>query len=348
MHTYFDIAIPIAWPDQTARGDEAWFAFLKRIGLVKNLNFKIGHAAILLIERHSGQVLYFDFGRYICPRGYGRARSASSDPRLTIKTIAQFQTDQKLTNLEAILEELESMAMATHGAGPLYCSVAESISFQKAEKFAAALVDQGPVLYGALAAGNNSCSRYVAQIMCEGMMQNDPRISKILYPESLKASPISNVANANGKGALYCYEQKTLHSLTWTRWESLKFQVQQLTDNFSASRAKQLPPDTHLGYIQEPERPKHIPTQAQWLGGLGEGCWYALVPEPDAYYIHRYNALGELDYRVAGSTADSFDEQAPYQFTYKVHHQQHILHQQGKDIPFLSNKLNYQQIKQSI
>lgn len=69
MDRYADIAISIAWPDQTARGDERWMSLLKRIGIVKNLNFRVGHAAIVLIERNTGQLRYFDFGRYITPRG---------------------------------------------------------------------------------------------------------------------------------------------------------------------------------------------------------------------------------------------------------------------------------------
>ncbi|SJN26730.1 hypothetical protein FM107_05040 [Sphingobacterium sp. JB170] len=48
-------------PDETALGDEKWMAFFKQIGIVKNLHFKVGHAAILLIERNSGKILYYDF-----------------------------------------------------------------------------------------------------------------------------------------------------------------------------------------------------------------------------------------------------------------------------------------------
>src|SRR5690554_2419032 len=96
-----DIALPIAWPDQTARGDEKWMRLLKRIGVVKNLNFRVGHAAIVLISRTDGQARYFDFGRYIAPRGYGRARSASSDPRLRLDTRARFdRRTGQLANLE--------------------------------------------------------------------------------------------------------------------------------------------------------------------------------------------------------------------------------------------------------
>jgi hypothetical protein len=106
MHQYNDLAIPIAWPDQTARGDELWMAALKKLGVVKNLNFKVGHAAIVLIERKTGHLRYFDFGRYITPRGFGRARSSQFDPRLELTTVAEFSDSGELLNFEEILLEL--------------------------------------------------------------------------------------------------------------------------------------------------------------------------------------------------------------------------------------------------
>lgn len=348
MHTYQDIAIPIAWPDQTARGDELWFKVLKAVGIVKNLNFRIGHAAILLIERNSGQVKYFDFGRYICPRGYGRARSAAFDPRLTVHTLAQFSTARELLNLEEILAELSTMEEATHGGGRLLCSVSQDISFQKAAAYAEALVNKGPVLYGALAAGNNSCSRYVAQILVEGMMQDDKRISKILYPESLKASPTSNVVNANLDGIVYCYAKQHLEQWKMNRKESLKFQVYQLTDNFSSKRSKDLPQDAVLGLLGEPARPAHIPKHATWLGGLGEGCWFALSEQGDHYEITKYNYKGAVDYTVAVNPIGKFDSLAKFEFTYDIHYKQHIIKQVENNITFLAKEVLSNQIKQSI
>src|SRR5690606_6246305 len=115
MYTFNDIAIPISWPDKTALGDEKWMAFLKQIGLVKNLHFKVGHAALLLIERNSGAIRYFDFGRYLTPRGYGRARSALFDPRLEIFTKALITPRGEIQNLEEILTELCEKEEATQG-----------------------------------------------------------------------------------------------------------------------------------------------------------------------------------------------------------------------------------------
>ncbi|UZJ65769.1 hypothetical protein OKW96_06270 [Sphingobacterium sp. KU25419] len=78
--TYHDFALILSWPDATIRGDEKWMMFFKKIGIVKNLNFKVGHTGVVLISAKTGELLYYDFGRYISPRGYGRARSKDSDP----------------------------------------------------------------------------------------------------------------------------------------------------------------------------------------------------------------------------------------------------------------------------
>ena len=51
---------------------------------------RVGHAAICLINPQTHEVLYYDFGRYITPRGYGRARNKYTDPLLELKTKATF------------------------------------------------------------------------------------------------------------------------------------------------------------------------------------------------------------------------------------------------------------------
>src|SRR5690606_30845867 len=168
MYTFNDIAIPISWPDKTALGDEKWMAFLKQIGLVKNLHFKVGHAAILLIERNSGSILYFDFGRYLSPRGYGRARSALFDPRLAIDTKAQIGRQCEIMNIEEVVEELCKKEGATQGGGRTVFSICKQVSFSNSVAYAEKLVAEGPILYGALARENNGCSRLVAQLLTEG------------------------------------------------------------------------------------------------------------------------------------------------------------------------------------
>src|SRR5690606_21299449 len=165
LEEHQDLAFVMAWPDQTARGDERWMAVLKQLGIVKNLNFKVGHAAMVLIHRKTGSLAYFDFGRYITPRGYGRARSVESDPRLALETRAQIDKKGHIVNLDVILDELHQIEDATHGGGRLFFSIAKGLSYVAAHRFASHIVEQGPIKYGAIASGNNSCSRYVAQVL---------------------------------------------------------------------------------------------------------------------------------------------------------------------------------------
>lgn len=350
MNPYNDLAIPIAWPDQTARGDEKWLAMLKKIGIVKNLNFKVGHAAVVLIRRQDGICRYFDFGRYITPRGYGRARSEAFDPRLHLETNAMFDATDKLINFEELLEELVRKSNVTHGAGRLVCSVAGGVSFDKGVAFAESVVDRGPVLYGALAPDNNNCSRYVAQILVHGMRKGDGRRRKILYPESIKASPTSNVVNAVRKSQIFFYDQGKLEERKMNRWDSLKFQMNLLRPNFFSTDSETLPDDGVLGFMNEPVRPTSVPPDAHWLGGMGEGCWFHFNQNTEeGECITRYNHLGDIDYCVYGSHEHQLDKNIGRpQFSYDVHHQRHTLLFGTKMVTFKTSIIDPIRVKQSI
>lgn len=333
LEEYQDLALVIAWPDQTARGDEAWMSLLKKIGVVKNLNFRVGHAAILLVERCSGQLAYYDFGRYITPRGYGRARSAASDPRLTVQTLARVNGVGHILNLQEILNELSGMEEATHGGGRLFFSVAQGLSFRLASQYAQGLVDAGPIKYGALAAGNNSCSRFVAQVLLAGWAPGIRQRRSVALPECLKPSPMSNVVNASYDGVVCCYHDHTLIRKRMTRWHSLALQMDLLLHNLSAKRAKHLPCDQKPGCMDEPPRPPSVPKQAQWLGGIGEGAWYVLEWESlSKPTVTRYGRDGQVDYRVNCQPETGFNPDQPYAFTYDCHYQRHVVVQNGQSV----------------
>lgn len=334
MELYHDIAIPIAWPDQTARGDEKWLKLMKWLGIVKNLNFRVGHAAIVLASKSTGEIRYFDFGRYITPRGMGRARSAESDPRLKLYTKAVIDHQGNLLNLEEILGELAQIEEATHGGGRLLCSICKGISFEQGCKFAEDLVRNGPILYGPLARNNNSCSRYVAQIMVKAMPAGDRRIRPIFYPEFIKASPTSNVVNAATTQTVYCYENRRMDSWQMNRSQSFRFQVGLLKDNFTSSGAKLLSDDKIIGHTEKPVRHPDIPQQAQWLGGIGEGRWFVLSLENNQFYISRYQQNGVHEYTIRCTPDTHFEIDNQYAFTYDIHHKKHVLNQNSKRVVF--------------
>lgn len=323
MPIYKDIAIPLAWPDKTAYGDEKWMAWLKRMGIVKNLNFKVGHAAILLVERQTGEVAYFDFGRYIAPRGYGRARSKVFDPRLEMSTTARFDTsDSTLTNLDEILSELSAKEEFTHGGGKLLFSLAENVNFQHASDYASALVERGPIPYGALAVGNNSCSRYVAQTLVAGMVRGDRRVRRLYYPECLKSSPTSNVVNATNEKFIYCHEDGQLEQWPMSRATSLRFQWGLLQDNLSHKRSALLAKDGLPVLLNEPKMPSMLPPTAQWLGGIGEGMWFVLAAHNGNighYRMTAYTQGGREIYHADLYCGDeAFDFNQPHRISMKM------------------------------
>ncbi|SEK67293.1 hypothetical protein SAMN05421740_102399 [Parapedobacter koreensis] len=334
LEAYQDLAMVIAWPDKTARGDEFWMALLKQLGIVKNLNFKVGHAAIVLINRRSGALAYYDFGRYVTPRGYGRARDAESDPRLKLFTQARFDQQGNIGNLKTVLAELEQIEYATHGGGRLLFSVISELSYAASSQFAQCIVARGPIKYGAIAQGNNSCSRFVAQVLLAGLPARHPARIRIGLPESLKASPVSNVVNASPDKIIYCHQGNVLESLRMTRWQSLRFQVGLLCHNLSSAKAKDLPCDREPGSMGEPEKPTSVPESACWLGGIGEGAWYSLEngDVPAQFIVTRYATDGSEDYCVDCIAKHPIDLSLPYTFTYHCHYQRHILIQNGKQI----------------
>ncbi len=326
-----DVLIPLSWPDQTARGDEKWMAFFARIGIVKNLNFRVGHAAILLVERASGQIKYFDFGRYLVPRGYGRARSARFDPRLIIQVSASFDQHGEISNLQEIFDELYVKQVATHGGGRTLFSICKGISYRRAEAYADQIVATGPILYGALAKNHNSCSRFVAQVLTEAMPANDSRRRKILYPESLKASPTSNVVNAATQiDDIFCYYEHHIKAMPMRRIASLRFQVDLLKDNFSHKGGAKLGCDKVPGMVQYGRKPASVPSNAQWIGGIGEGAWFALtVLEKSIYQLKRYDAGGELLYAQTMVADEGFSPHDDFRFTYHFSFEKHCILQRG-------------------
>ncbi len=331
IRSFNDYAIVIAWPDQTARGDEAWMALLKRAGIVKNLNFKIGHAAIVLVNHYTGALSYYDFGRYITPRGYGRVRSAGTDPRLTLHTRAVLSKTGEISNLAAIAAELKSKEEATHGGGRMFFSVIDRLSCSMGAAFAASLIREGVVRYGALAPGNSSCSRFVAQTLLVALQIRHPSRKFLLFPETIKASPMSNVVNASLKRQIYCYDQGELRQWSMNRFRSLLFQTRLLTENLRHASAANLPDDSYPGSLEEPVRPAHLPTQAQWLGGIGEGAWFSLTRHSEqVYLITRYNSCGLVDYEVAGTADRSFFVDLPYAFTYYCRADKHQILQNDR------------------
>lgn len=317
--TYHDMALILTWPDATIRGDEKWMMFFKKIGIVKNLNFKVGHTGVVIIKRNTGEMLFYDFGRYIAPRGYGRARSKFSDPRLEIKLNAKFENDE-IINLKEIVEQFEILKPAMYGDGILYFSIAHNINFELAKAYGDDCVHQGTYPYGAVARHNNNCSRFITRMLIRSSKQYS-WYHGINFPETIKASPISNVVNAVSDRMIYTFTpQEGLKRFRMNRWQSFGFLLKKLRDNVTQKKADLLPDDLIIGCMDFSSRPIAVPKDAQYLGGVGDGAWFSILPAPEGkVIIKRFTTHGELEYVILGQAVESLDLSQPFEITYDSH-----------------------------
>jgi len=296
--SHLDTAIVIAWPECTARGDERLLIFLKKAGVLKNLNMRVGHAAICLINPQSNEVLYYDFGRYITPRGFGRARNKYTDPDLTLQTKAIFDSNEDLQNIEEIASELESKSKYTHGYGPLVFSVSKTINFIKAKSYADDMITKGYFPYNGLIKTASNCARYVTETM-KAANEDGTVGTKLKYPLTVRPTPLFNVVAAKSQDTIYSFEGGTLEFLDKSRRHSLSDLSVKLLESAFSKYTNTLTDDEIQGDIDEPQRPVELAAHAQWLGGLGEGAWF-VVDAIDAHSFKgtKYAKDGALEHEA--------------------------------------------------
>lgn len=330
---YQDFAIILTWPDATIRGDEKWMMFFKKIGLVKNLNFKVGHTGVVIVNHLDGEMLFYDFGRYIAPRGYGRARSKFSDPMLDISLKAEIQNNS-ITNLEDIIKLFEDLKPAMYGDGKLFFSIVKGINFEKAKAYGDQCVIEGTYPYGAVARNNNNCSRFITRML----MKSCPKYHFWHYinlPETIKSSPVSNLVNTAEDRIIYSYvPDEGIKSFRMNRFQSFWFLLKQLGDNISRKKSALFPNDLIIGGMNYRSKPITLPKDAMYLGGVGDGAWFTVTPTEtiNEFIVKRFNTFGKLEYVVRGEATEFVDIQTPYKIAYDSHLLVTHIEQNGKKI----------------
>lgn len=319
--SFKDAAIILAWPDTTARGDHTWCTVLKRMGVLKNQNFKVGHAAIMLVNGADGSVHYFDFGRYVTPRGYGRARSVDTDPCLRIYTKAildPLNYQVPISNLDEVLLELESKKQYSHGNGILYASVCLDFDFKKSYECAIDFVRRGSMIYSAFMPGNSNCSRFVESVLIAGLNPASKQRKSLIVHETIVSSPISNVVNGSCNRLVYLVDNGRISSKPMSRADSRAFFVSQTLANFRKGAARELPDDNNPGFTHEPERPESLPNDAQWLGGIGEGAWFQIKVESDIIKLVKFDFQGNVEFKRMVET-DEVNWRQEFSIDYDTH-----------------------------
>ncbi len=191
---YTGHVIVIAWPETLCKQAGAWYdGLMKLFKISKNNYYKVGHAAVVLIESSTSKCFYFDFGRYHAPFGHGRVRDEITDHDLKIKTKPQI-SGNKLLNKEEILSELINNP-SCHGIGFLYASTSE-INFEKAYQKAKKMQSLGAIKYGPFVYKGTNCSRFVRSVVVAGKPKLKHQM-KIKLPYTLSPTPATNVNALN-------------------------------------------------------------------------------------------------------------------------------------------------------
>ena len=154
-----DFIIALAWPEGMVSAAGAWYDSL----FAKNGKYRVGHSAVVLIDRKSGKLQYFDFGRYHSPPNYGRVRDVETDNDVALNSIAKIKSNT-ISNLDEILLEIKNKN-SCHGEGTLYASILNDVSFDKAYIYAKRTQQKGLIPYGPFVYSGTNCSRFVASVM---------------------------------------------------------------------------------------------------------------------------------------------------------------------------------------
>lgn len=189
MHSGF--AIALSWPETYCKRAGAWYDWpLHFLKVSKEGYYKVGHAAIVLVDKSTQKCEYYDFGRYHAPPGFGRVRSAETDHDLIIKTEARLSTcESYIENWEEILLELHQNE-STHGNGPTHSAITP-INYNQAKSSIVEFQTKEFLPYGPFVWNGTNCSRFVRTVLLKGSsFRFNPRL---MIPLTISPTPQENI-----------------------------------------------------------------------------------------------------------------------------------------------------------
>tara|TARA_R100000935_G_scaffold44696_2_gene67641 strand:- start:69051 stop:70082 length:1032 start_codon:yes stop_codon:yes gene_type:complete len=303
--------IILAFPDTFVTMSTEWVCkVLPWVGLGTKEYIKAGHAAMVLIENETGKARYFDFGRYVTPKGHGRVRGANTDAELHFPITAQFSPEKKLENLDEILAWLDANPQKTHGEGRLLASVCDAIDYKMALAYILQLQGRGSIPYGGFVKNGSNCARFVTDTILAST--DDKKIIKALnFNKKFTPSTVGNVEKANTLQDVYQIQDGKIKLFEGS---ALK---ENLTNYFHKKKPKSNSADKRAAIATAFSKNPGL----QKLTGTGSNAWFELVSTgmPVHHFnIKRYNDLGEVDYDGV-FVSEEFDASHPFQFTYDSH-----------------------------
>lgn len=301
--------LALAYPDTIVSHAEEWYSpYLRYIGIGNKTSVRAGHAALVLINKETKALEYYDFGRYITPKPYGRVRSSQTDNELNFGLKAEIKNDS-IVNLDAILRVLATNPELTHGKGRLLASVCNVIDYELAKSFISKMENYECVNYAAFKKKASNCARFITDTLIASI--TDLKIKKALEKSKwFTPSTVGNVIIANTGDFVFEVSDKGVIS---------KFIGSQKSENLKCflDRLKDYKPK-YEGSLK-PLKPKGLHKNAQWLSGIGAGAWYEVYKtEVKAEYRYkRISPHGNIDCDALFIVEDAnFDFEKPYEIIY--------------------------------
>lgn len=303
------IILPLAYPDTIVMHAEEWYSpFLKYLGVGSKTHVRAGHAALVLINKATGELEYHDFGRYITSEPNGRVRGKDTDCELDFPITATIENDT-ITNLDEILEFLGTHPKLTHGDGKLVASVCNSVNYQKARKHITTMQERDFIRYAAFIKDACNCARFVTGALIASV--TDEKIKKKLKKsEWFTPSTVGNVLLAKTENNVYEVSENG---------EISEFKGSQQSENIRCflDRLKTHKPSP-IG-TTEPKENSVKQSHAQWLSGIAAGAWFELntTEKEHQYRFRRISPYGNIDVNaIYTPNSNDFDYSKPYQFVH--------------------------------
>ena len=258
--------IGLAYPDTIVKiSDERLVPYLRFLGIGKKNYIRAGHAALVLINKSTGILQYFDFGRYISPQGYGRVRGKDTDNELDFSLKAEIK-DGKIQNINELLKFLATNPKLIHGEGRLIASVCNEVDYTKARNYITFMQERDFIRYGAFIKNATNCSRFITTTLIASVT-NKNTVKRLIKSTRFTPSTVANVVIANTEEIIYEVSEKGDIS-------EFKSSVRKENLRCFLDRLKTYKP-TLIGN-QHPKELEGVHENAQWLGGVGSGAWFEL------------------------------------------------------------------------
>lgn len=303
------IILTLAYPETIVMVADEWYSpYLRYFGIGKKNYVRAGHAALVLINKATGELEYHDFGRYITSEPNGRVRGKDTDHELDFPLKAEI-VNNKIVNLNELLEFLATNPKLTHGEGKLIASVCNTVDYDKARAHITQMQERHFIRYAAFIKDACNCARFVTSALIASV--TDTIIRKQLIRSTwFTPSTVGNVVIADTENQVYEVSERGKISRfdSSVRAENMR--------NFLDRLGKHQP--NFVGTL-EPKTVEVAHEQAQWLEGIAAGAWFELHPTEvlGEFHFKRVSPYGNIDvhglYRVS-------DTGFNYHLTYRFVH----------------------------